>query len=33
MSKEIIGISFGHNDKYNVGAVGYLNEDLLKQIF
>lgn len=31
MSKGIIGISFGHNDKYNVGAVGYLNEDLLNR--
>lgn len=31
MSKEIIGVSFGHNDKYNVGASGFLNEDLLNR--
>ena len=31
MSKQIMGISVGHNDKYNVGAVGFLNEDLLNR--
>lgn len=31
MNKEIIGVSFGHNDKYNVGASGFLNEDLLNK--
>lgn len=26
-----IGISFGHNDKYNVGANGFLNEDKINK--
>lgn len=31
MGKEIIGISFGHNDRFNVGAVGFLKEDTLNR--
>lgn len=31
MSIKIIGISFGHNDKFNVGAIGILKEDVVNK--